>query len=561
MGAAQLKEWGCEAQDDPLHWISTMRSPSAKLFDLALFAPVALLLVVQPAGLSAAPPRTVPRAPEARASSAYQAALRQGPLAVQAFLEEFPKGADLHVHLGAAVYAETIIRVAAEDKVCIDPAKDEFARDTAGKTLKEPCAPPLVPASKLNGSSMTQEEQDLYDRVVDAFSMRNFVPTPSYSGHDQFFSTFDRFGGLDKSHTGQWIDEITRRSDAENNQYLELMHTPAFGHAARLAHELGFNPDLAKMRQALLDHGLRDEIAADREEVKAAIAARNQIQHCGTPQASSACRVQVRFIYQVLRAFSPEQVFAQTLLGFETVEQSIEQGSDDWVGINFVQPEDYMVAMRDYTLHMQMVEYLHGLYPKVHITLHAGELAPGMVPPEGLKFHIRQAVEIGHAERIGHGVDVMYEDDAEGLLKEMATKHVMVEINLSSNEGILGITGDRHPFQYYRAAHVPVAFSTDDQGVSRIDLTHEYVRAANDYHLGYADLKQLARTGMEHNFLPGASLWALPDMFTVPASACKGQTLGASMPSTLCKKFLDENEKAAAQWELERRFREFEAKF
>jgi adenosine deaminase len=66
---------------------------------------------------------------------------------------------------------------------------------------------------------------------------------------------------------------------------------------------------------------------------------------------------------------------------------------------------------------------------------------------------------------------------------------------------------------------------------------------------------------MEHNFLPGASLWALPDMFTVPASACKGQTLGASMPSTLCKKFLDENEKAAAQWELERRFREFEAKF
>jgi len=28
-----------------------------------------------------------------------------------------------------------------------------------------------------------------------------------------------------------------------------------------------------------------------------------------------------------------------------------------------------------------------------------------------------------------------------------------------------------------------------------------------------------------------------------------------------CKAFLDGNEKAAAQWELERRFREFEAKF
>lgn len=498
---------------------------------------------------------------ETRAARAYQAAVHQGPLAVEAFLNDFPKGADLHFHFTAGVYAETLIRFAAEDKACIDPAKAEFARDEQGKVVKEPCAPPLVPASELNGSSLTQQQQDLYDRVVDSFSMRNFVPTPSHSGHDHFFATFDRFGGLDKSHAGQSIDEITRRADAENSQYLELMHTPAFGHAARVAHELGFNPDLAQMRQALLDHGLRDEVAADREELKSAIESRNRIQHCGSPEAASACRVQVRFIYQILRAFSPEQVFAQTLLGFETVEQAIEQGSDDWVGINFVQPEDYMVSMRDYSLHMRMVEYLHGLYPKVHITLHAGELAPGMVPPEGLRFHVRQAVEIGHAERIGHGVDVMSEDDASELLKEMARKHVMVEINLSSNDGILGITGNMHPFMYYRAAHVPVALSTDDQGVSRIDLSHEYVRAANEYHLSYEELKQLAQTGMEHNFLSGGSLWSSPDVFTVPAAACKGQLLGEPKPSASCKTFLDANEKAAAQWELERRFRTFEAKF
>jgi adenosine deaminase len=546
-----------------------MRISPASCFYSAAVSLAAALIFAQSSGLSAAvlevatpaAPTSALSAQETRASRAYQAALHQGPLAVQAFLADFPKGADLHFHLGAGVYAETLIRVAAEDKVCIDPMKAEFARDEQGKAAKEPCAPPLVPASELNGSSLTQRQQDLYDRVVNSFSMRNFVPTPGFSGHDQFFSTFDRFGGLDKSHTGQWIDEITRRADTENNQYLELMHTPAFGHAARIAHELGFNPDLAQMRQALLDHGLRDEIAADRQEVKAAIESRNQIQHCGTPQAARACRVQVRFVYQVLRAFSPEQVFAQTLLGFETVEQAIGQGSDDWVGINFVQPEDYMVAMRDYTLHMRMVEYLHGLYPKVHITLHAGELAPGMVPPEGMKFHIRQAVELGHAERIGHGVDVMYEDDASGLMKEMAKKHVMVEINLSSNEGILGITGNRHPFEYYRGAHVPVAFSTDDQGVSRIDLTHEYVRAANDYHLTYEDLKQLARTGMEHDFLAGESLWAAPDAFNAPAPACKGQILGGPKPSAGCKSFLDANEKGAAQWELERRFREFEAKF
>ncbi len=132
--------------------------------------------------------------------------------------------------------------------------------------------------------------------------------------------------------------------------------------------------------------------------------------------------MEIRYIYQVLRDFPPEQVFAQTLLGFETVQASMHANDDTWVGINFVLPEDDFVSMRDYTLQMKMVGYLHSVYPEVHISLHAGELAPGLVPPEGLRFHIRQAVELGHAERIGHGVDVMYEDRARDLLKEMAER-------------------------------------------------------------------------------------------------------------------------------------------
>ena len=71
-------------------------------------------------------------------------------------------------------------------------------------------------------------------------------------------------------------------------------------------------------------------------------------------------------------------------------------------------PEDGFISMRDYTLQMKMLDYLHSVYPKVHITLHAGELAPGLVPPEGLRFHIRQAVELGarRAHRPRRGRDV-----------------------------------------------------------------------------------------------------------------------------------------------------------
>ncbi|MGO9433589.1 MAG: adenosine deaminase family protein [Terracidiphilus sp.] len=496
---------------------------------------------------------------ESRAAHAYEDAVKAGPLALHAFLEQFPKGADLHVHLSGAVYAEKFIKDAAEDGLCVDTV--------ALSLVKPPCTGNLIPAKNLSGN-IDRQTQLLYDKLIDALSIRSFVPSANWSTHDQFFAVFDRIGAL-KDHTGEWVDEVAGRAAEQNQQYLELMVTPPFSHALEIANAVGWNAALAggergafeHFRQQLLDRGLRDEVAADREEVRAAEAERRQLEHCGTVQAAPPCQVGIRFIYQILRDFSPQDVFAQTLLGFETTQAAMDAHDNTWVGINFVRPEDDFVAMRDYALQMKMVDYLHSVYPKVHISLHAGELAPGFVPPEGLRFHIRQAVEEGHAERIGHGVDVMYEDNAEALLKEMAQRRVMVEINLSSNEGILGVKGAEHPFPLYRAAHVPVALSTDDEGVSRIEITHEYVRAALDYHLSYRDLKQLARTGMEHNFLPGPSLWAAPDVFVAVVDACRGQAPGSAQPSASCRAFLEGSQKATAQWELERRFRAFEAQF
>jgi adenosine deaminase len=497
---------------------------------------------------------------ETDAAQAYLAAVKQGPLALRAFLEGFPKGADLHVHLSGAVYAETFIRDAGEDGLCVDTVALGFA--------KPPCTGSEVPAQDLSGN-ISAANQTLYDKLVDSFSMRSSVPSAGWSAHDQFFATFGRFGGLSKAHAAEWVDEVVSRAASQNEQYLELMQTPSYSLAAQIAHQIGWNAQLAQgdlqafaqFRQELLDHGLRDEVAADIDDARQAESGREKLEYCGTAQAAPACQVEVRYLYQILRGNPPEQVFAQALLGFETVQASINAKDDLWVGINFVQPEDGLISMRDYTLQMKMVGYLHSIYPNVHISLHAGELAPGLVPPDGLKFHVRQAVELADAERIGHGVDVMYEDDPQGLLKEMAQKHVMVEINLTSNDVILGIRGAQHPFPLYLAAHVPVALSTDDEGVSRIDLTNEYQRAAADYNLSYHELKQLARTGMEHAFLSGKDLWAWPDDLEAPVRVCEADTLGADNPSAACKAFLAGSEKATAQWELEKRFRAFEAQF
>lgn len=527
-----------------------------------------LLLCVVASAQSRTHTNRAETAGERRAVRAFDAA-KKNPLELAAFLRRMPKGADLHMHLSGAVYAETFLKDAAEDGLCVNPKALNFFRPAA-TTRSLPPQP--VCGEGNERASDAFKDQGLYDRLVDSFSMRSFVPSAGVSGHDQFFATFGRFGGISSSHLGEWLDEVATRAAAQNEQYLEVMYTPTFSEAVRLGQRIGWpstpvdaaanltgdatgtsRAALSQLRDELLAGGLRDDVAVDRKELSDGIASRNRIERCGTAAAAAGCSVKIRFLGQVLRAFPPEQVFAQTLLYFE-----LASSDPDVVGINFVQPEDAYLAMSEYHRQMMMLDYLHSVYPKVHITLHAGELAPGLVPPAGLRFHIREAVELGHAERIGHGVDVMYEDDPHGLLKEMAVRHVMVEINLTSNDVILGVDARHHPLPLYRAAGVPVALSTDDEGVSRITLTHEYVRAAEEFGLGYLDLKGMARTSLEHSFLLGASLWAREDEFTRVAPACSREALGAT-PSKRCGEFLRSSEKAAAQWELERRFRSFES--
>jgi len=512
-----------------------------------------LLLLVASTSLAqekapAAP--VVKKTPEQLAELNLQAA-RQNPLQLRHFLLGMPKGGDLHNHLSGAVYAESWIRAGAEDHLCVDVAKMAFAKALAaaesGADLAA-CGDGKVPAT------MAYKDQHLFDALVDAFSMRGFVPSPGVTGHDHFFDAFGKFGGTDHRHLGEWIDEVATRAAAQNEQYLELMHTPEFDHTAKLAMEIGWQEDFGKFRKELLERGIHEDIAAASAALDQAEVVRKKLEHCVQKDAAAACAVQVRYLCQVLRGLPKQVVFAQTVMCFETAAVDPR-----FVGINYVMPEDGQTAMNDYAVHMRVVAFLHAIYPKTHVSLHAGELAPGFVPYEGLCCHIRLAVEQAQAERIGHGVDVMYENKPHELMKEMAKNHVMVEISLTSNDLILGVSGKEHPFPLYRQFGVPVALSSDDEGVSRIDITHEYVRAVQTYDLHYADLKRMVRTSMEHSFLRGASLWSAPDEFNRVVPVCAQDPLGAEKFSSRCADFLGSNEKAGQQWELERRFRAFEA--
>jgi adenosine deaminase len=476
----------------------------------------------------------------------YLDSIRNNPSLLVAFLRDMPKGGDLHNHLDGAIYAEDLIDWAAADGMCVDR--------TTSRLLGAPCdsCEHYTPKPAVR---CAHDDHILYNQIVDAWSMRNWRAGDE-SGHDHFFATFDKFSLASHEHVAEAVATVINRAAKEHLQYVEFMHTADGMNSANLGMKVGWQDDFSAMREKLLAGGLK-EIAAATSKTLAEDddRARKELK-CGTPEAEPGCNVTVRYLYQVLRGLPREAVFAQILLGFE-----LASSDPHFVGLNLVMPEDWYVPIRDFREHMAMLDYMHGVYPKVHITLHAGELAMGLVKPEDLTYHIRESVERGHAERIGHGVDVMLENNAVGLLKEMAERNILVEINLTSNDQILGVSGDEHPLPTYIKYGVPVAISTDDEGVARSDMTHEYLRAVEGFHLPYAELKRMTRQSLEHSFLPGQGLWAATRPAFTVATQCAGNTLGGEKPSEACHEFLNHNERAREQWELEVAFAEFESKF
>jgi adenosine deaminase len=481
-------------------------------------------------------------------TSAYFETIKNDPLQLYIFLNKMPKGGDIHNHLAGATYAEDEIKYGQKDSFCIDP--DSFLL-----TFNPKCPPNLRLAN-------AYANPDFYRDIVEHWSMLDFRSgeEKQMSNEAHFFTTFGLLGEDEGDHTADALQEVVSRAGTEHVSYLELLLTPydlnlvgpQGEYTAIIGEKAGISPDFAVWRKNLLAAGLPAIVTQISQRLTVAEAKMHTQMHCGTLQADPGCGVTVRYQYLALRGLPPDQFFAQLVTAF-----AVASKDPRIVGINIVQAEDGPIAIRDYNLHMQMLHYLHQVYPNVHITLHAGELAPGSVPPEALRFHIRNAIEIGDAERIGHGADIAYEDNAQQLLTEMATKHILVEECLTSNATLLHIHGPTNPLPLYVRYHVPVTLATDDEGVLRTTLTREYQRAVLTYHFTYAMLKRFARNSLTYAFISGASLWQDPNMF-IAVVPCQKDILGTETPSATCQQFLAHSQKARLQWQLEKQFNVFE---
>jgi len=464
---------------------------------------------------------------------------------LSAFLRAMPKGGDLHSHMVGSAYAEEYIEWGIAEKMCVELSSKKIlpppCDEAAGKPLLENAAKNL----------------GIYGSLVDAFSTRNYQLGMA-SGRTQFFTSFSRFDAVTETDNGPAYNlaSAARRAADQNILYLELMFSEGMRAARKTGKATDWNDDAATMRQTLLDGGVRELAEKTRAVYDKMERNARTLLKCPTPQKPEAagrlCGVEVRYIALLKRIVPKEQLFAELVHAFELV-----QTDPRIVGINLVGPEDAPITLKTYRTQMELIGALKKIMPDVPVTLHAGELKLGMVPPKHLRSHIRDAVEIAKASRIGHGIDVMHEDRPYQLLETMANRRVLVEINLTSNDIILGVKGRDHPLLTYLKHGVPVALSTDDEGVARINLTHEYTRAVQSYGLTYGQIKTMSRNSLAHAFIQGQSLWRAEAVGKVQIK-CAGEPLGAASPSAPCHDFLKKNPKAALQWKLEGAYRTFE---
>lgn len=460
---------------------------------------------------------------------------------LRVFLQAMPKGANLHNHLDGSVYTEDYVKMAAEHGYCAD--------FTAAKIAAPPCRDPQ---DELKGMGMRNPGR--YEQFMNLISRRTFRRGLGYDvpGGTTGGGGFPAIYAISVHVPAESMVLSRRLAASEHETYTEFIYQPDILDAtASAVKDAQWNP---KDMQGAFDRALpklKPVVAQAVKDFEEAKAQADKTLGCGTPHAEAACKVDVRFLSYTRRGDPQDQVFQATMMAFMLADRD-----PNYVGFNLVGPEDKESAVDDYDLNMEMIRFIASKFPRVHRSLHAGEHTMGKASARSLVDHIQKAVEIGGAERIGHGTSIAFEPEAIATMARMAHDNIAVEINLTSNDRF-GAAGSYHPLNLYRAAGVPVTIATDNTGMARVDLTNEYVRAAYEHKLSYEDLKYVARTGMQVTFLSGPSLWKNLAIGT-PVDACANDKLGADVPSKNCQQFLAASPKATEQWRYEKQLAQFE---
>ncbi len=424
----------------------------------------------------------------------YLHQIRHNTAQLRAFFQQMPKGGDLHHHYSGSVYAETYLETIEEDDLFVHTRNftvDSIAVDS-------------IQCKKVSYLKQQGLWLRIREKLIQKWSIKDYNCCQATAPDQHFFSSFVHFNIPANKQFKKGLLELKNRAKLEHLQYIETIFLPVDYKMKASLHDR-FNQQLEASYKTS-SHNIRHKLDSIAPFILkdslflVAVTKHNALVdslHLGIDDK----QFMLRYQNFVLRVLPPIDVFKSLLAAFASAARS------KWiVGVNIVAPEHHPVSMRDYGLHMEMFSFCAALYPTVRYALHAGELTLGMVPPEELSWHVEAAVEVAGAHRIGHGVDIMYEANRRRVLQTMKEKKIAVEINLTSNEFILGVKSYAHPIILYKNARVPIVISSDDAGGFRSDLTQQYVLLAHRYaEFSYHDIKKIIFNGIEYSFLDNDS--------------------------------------------------------
>jgi len=426
-----------------------------------------------------------------QSAESYLEKIRNNEALLTAFFQQMPKGGDLHHHFSGSIYAEPLLeRAIAEDFY--------LNLETMAVSKTKPEKGNWEKFSSLNNKGKLEYYEQ---QIMQTWSVKDY--NGSVPSDDQFFDSFMKFEPTIAGHFAEGMLELKKRAIAENVTYIEtqLSTIPCDMNVSDLAN---FN---TKLRQAAEQKDekavlkLLDELYKSLQKKDAKKYAddfnNNFIAKLHKDLKMDDDKFTMRYQNFVLRFMEPVDLFKNLVIAFISSSESKLTA-----GVNIVSPEHGQTSMKDYWLHMVMFKYCHSKFPNVKYTLHAGELTLGLVQPEELTWHINDAIYVAGANRIGHGVDIAYEANSYDLLKYMAQKNIPIEINLVSNEFILKVKENRHPFTLYKEFNVPIVISTDDAGILRSNMTEQYVLLAKRYpEVNYETIKKYVYNSINYSFI------------------------------------------------------------
>ncbi|MCB0639203.1 MAG: hypothetical protein KDC54_21395, partial [Lewinella sp.] len=271
---------------------------------------------------------------------AYLDSIRDYPVALTAFFQQMPKGADLHHHFTGSVYTETYVEHAlASNDLYINPTTLEVAEERPRNGRRD-----WLPMPEWR---QQVGDYEAHRQLLRYWSAMDFVPG-QVTSYDDFFDTFGRFWVGEGPNFGlEGLMELKARAEAEHVDYIETMlfrvkPLPDIAQAA-------FYDQLMRATQAARDEVTLDSLFRvltarfEQLDFSSVVDAHNRrIQGLHEAVFPEGVFHACMFRYQnyAIRNQDPTALFAELYADFLSASRT-----ELVVGVNIVAPEHHPIAL------------------------------------------------------------------------------------------------------------------------------------------------------------------------------------------------------------------------